>query len=261
VASTGGTALSHAFGSSVALSGDGNVALVGASLYNDRIGAAFLFQRTGSKWARSGKTLSGAGAVSNPGYGSAVALSADGTTATVGGPYDGAGTTLLGAVWTYVISKSGWTPMGSKIVAKDAVTYGSFGQSLALSANGKTLLVGSNKGAAWLFTRSGTSWKQTAKLTAPIPEASMFGYSVALSAAGTTAIVGAPYYKGGAGISYAFTGSGARWGSAAKLATGGTSGLSTVGWGVGVAGDGKTAFVGGPSDANGLGAAWAESRA
>ena len=47
---------------------------------------------------------------------------------------------------------------------------------------------------------------------------------------------------------------------AARLATGGSSGLATIGWGVGVAGDGKTAFVGGPSDSDGIGAAWAENR-
>ena len=84
----------------------------------------------------------------------------------------------------------------------------------------------------------------------------MFGYGVGLSAAGTTAVVGAPYDGGGAGSSWAFSGSGTHWGQASKLTSKGASGLVELGWGVGISGDGKTAIVGGPNDGHGVGAAW-----
>ncbi|MBS0150016.1 MAG: FG-GAP repeat protein [Nitrospira sp.] len=49
----------------------------------------------------------------------------------------------------------------------------------------------SNAGAAYVFTRSGTSWAQEAYLKAPNAEAGdLFGYSVAVS--GNTVVVGAP---------------------------------------------------------------------
>jgi FG-GAP repeat protein len=250
----------QAFGVSVALSSDGNVALVGASFYNLRVGAAFLYRRAGTAWKQLGRILMGVGEVGTPAYGSAVALSADGSMAAIGGPYNGSGGKRLGAVWTYGVTSSGWKPTGAKLVASDAVQDGSFGQSVALSAHGDSLLVGSNRGAAWIFARSGSSWKQRAKLTAPIPSASMFGYSVGLSAAGTTAVVGAPYDGGGAGSSWVFSGSGTHWGQASKLASNGSSGLVELGWGVALSSDGKTALIGGPSDANGFGAAWAQSQ-
>ena len=75
---------------------------------------------------------------------------------------------------------------------------GSFGQSIGLSSNGSVLLIGSSVGGAWVFTRAGSSWKQGARLAAPVQAGSLFGYSVGLSSAGTTAVVGAPYDGSGA---------------------------------------------------------------
>ena len=115
--------LSHAFGVSVALSGDGNVALVGASLYNDRIGAAFLFRRNGSGWTQLGKILSGAGAVEHTrGSASSVALSADGKTATVGGAVRrGRGEALRRGVDVQRSRRSGWTPSAGRSSRSAAV--------------------------------------------------------------------------------------------------------------------------------------------
>jgi hypothetical protein len=255
-----GSVGAQAFGVSVALSGDGNTAIVGASFYNNRIGAAFLYHRSGSTWKRLGNILIGVGGDGTPGYGSAVALSKDGKTAAVGGPIDGGGTSRLGSVWTYSVSSSGWTPLGKKIVARDAVQDGSFGQSVSLSSNGKILAVGASTGGAWLFDRSGSSWNQSARLGAPTAQGSLFGNSVGLSGSGKTVVVGAPYDGAGAtqgsGSAWAFTGSGSHWGAATKLGAKGASGLAELGWAVAVSGDGKTAIAGGPADANAAGAAW-----
>jgi hypothetical protein len=70
-------------------------------------------------------------------------------------------------------------------------------------------------GAAYVFTRSGTTWSQQAKLTASDGAASdFFGYSVAIAA--STAVVGAPDNLG-TGAAYVFTGSGGTWTQQAKL--------------------------------------------
>jgi len=82
-----------------------------------------------------------------------------------------------------------------KITASDGATSDQFGYSVALS--GDTALIGaqgdddmgSSSGSAYVFTRSGSTWTQQAKLTAADGAANdAFGYSVALS--GDTALVG-----------------------------------------------------------------------
>jgi hypothetical protein len=81
-------------GVSVALSGDGNTAIVGGVNDTAGAGAAWVFIRSGGVWSQQGDKLVGLGAVESPaqgignGQGRSVALSADGNTAIVGGPTD-----------------------------------------------------------------------------------------------------------------------------------------------------------------------------
>ena len=116
----------------------------------------------GSKLTASGETGDGA-------FGASVALSADGTTALIGGPFDNG---YVGAAWVFTRSGSTWTQQGSKLTGGDETGAGEFGFSVALSADGNTALIGgaednSGVGAAWVFTRSGSAWtQQGAKLTA-----------------------------------------------------------------------------------------------
>ncbi len=109
-------------GISVALSGDGNTAIVGGRFDNTEVGAAWVFTRSGSVWTQQGGKLVGAGAV-GPGaaagaaasaeQGYSVALSSDGNTAIVGGWADNNG---VGAAWVFNRSGSVWTQQGSKLV-------------------------------------------------------------------------------------------------------------------------------------------------
>jgi len=94
-------------GISVSLSGDGNTALVGGPSVNDGAGAAWMYTRSVGVWTQRGSNLVGAGAVGNAAQGTSVALSADGTTAIVGGPCDGALPCgpihyPIGAAWVFV---------------------------------------------------------------------------------------------------------------------------------------------------------------
>jgi hypothetical protein len=70
-------------GSSVALSADGNTAIVGGPDDDQYIGAAWVFTRSGVVWTQQGNKLVGTDAVGGAGQGSSVALSADGNTAIV----------------------------------------------------------------------------------------------------------------------------------------------------------------------------------
>jgi hypothetical protein len=89
-------ALGNAFqGVSVALSGDGNTAIVGGPGDNFGgpgdmlgIGAAWVFIRSGKLWTQKGTKLVGTGSVGTAIQGYSVSLAGDGNTAMVGGPYD-----------------------------------------------------------------------------------------------------------------------------------------------------------------------------
>lgn len=78
------------FGCSVALSADGNTAIVGGKSDNSSAGAAWVFTRSNGVWRQQGGKLVGTGAIGTAQQGRSVALSADGNTAIVGGPYDNA---------------------------------------------------------------------------------------------------------------------------------------------------------------------------
>ena len=92
-----GNAAGTQFGFSVALSADGNRLLAGAPNSEGGAGAAWEFPRVNGAWTPVGK-LTGSNAFGNAQQGYAVALSADGHDAIVGGVLDGA---AAGAVWTF----------------------------------------------------------------------------------------------------------------------------------------------------------------
>ncbi len=124
--------------SSVALSADGNTALVGGSASTDGIRAVWVFTRSDGEWLQRGSELVGTGGVGSAGEG-AVALSADGNTALVGGPGDNNRT---GAAWVFTRSGDAWTQQGGKLVGTGAVGAAGQGIAVALSADGNTALVG-----------------------------------------------------------------------------------------------------------------------
>ena len=93
-------------GISVALSADGNTAIVGGLTDSGIVGAAWVFTRSGGVWTQQGPKLVASDAVGPQAQqGSAVALSADGNTAIVGGRGD---SNFVGAAWVYTRSGGVW---------------------------------------------------------------------------------------------------------------------------------------------------------
>jgi len=261
-------------GWSVALSADGDTAIVGGPFDNNGIGAAWVYTRHGHVWTQQGDKLVGGGAVGNAGQGFSVSLSADGDTAIVGGPFDD----LNGAAWVFTRSEGVWTQQGDKLVGSGAVRDAEQGWSVALSADGDTAIVGGPEdlipgphgghiGAAWVFTRSSGVWTQQGpKLvgTHAVPNSAQ-GWSVALSADGDTAILGGPEdpLNLGIGAAWIFTRSDGIWTQQSdKLIGSGAVGRARQGFSVALSADGNTAIVGGPFDNNfnPIGAVWVYTR-
>jgi hypothetical protein len=272
------------FGYAVALSSDGNTALVGAPRDGERVGAAWVFVRSGTTWTQQGPKLAGAGEVGEGRFGRSLALSSDGNTAVIGAPADG---NHAGAAWVFQRSGSSWAQQGSKLAGgEEAGAFGHFGRAVALSADGNTALISapnnlSGRGAVFVFERSGSTWlQQGAKIvgSALVGEAH-FGGSVALSSDGTIAIVGGAGDDERAGAAWAFVhgvggwtqqglkltgGEGAGPGAAScfEEATEGEEEEGGCGFGrsVALSSDGNTALVGGPRAGDQTGAAWVFQR-
>jgi FG-GAP repeat len=191
-------------GISVALSADGNTAIVGGPQDASYIGAAWVYTRTGGVWRQQGRKLTANNAGTNAGLGWSVALSADGNTAIIGGPNG-----QTGAAWVFVRNGNVWGQQSGKLVANDAAGPTFQGNSVALSADGNTAIVGgffdnAGNGATWVYTRNEGVWRQQGRKlvgTYAVGTAQQ-GYSVALSADGNTAIVGGP--NGQAGAAWVF---------------------------------------------------------
>jgi FG-GAP repeat len=181
------------FAISVAVSAD--TAVVGAYGRDDNgrsSGAAYVFVRSGTAWTQQTKLLAGDGAEIDE-FGISVGVS--GNTILVGAIFNDEKGGDSGAAYVFVRDGTSWTQQ-AKLSAGDGVESDNFGVAVALL--GDTALVGafndSDRGAAsgsaYVFTRSGTSWTQQAKLTAADgASGDLLGISVALS--GDTALVGA----------------------------------------------------------------------
>jgi hypothetical protein len=257
------------FGDRVALSANGDTALVGGPQDHHDVGAAWVFTRSGSTWTQQGAKLTGAGETTGEGYfGESVALSGDGKTALIGGPRDN---NDAGSAWVFTRSGSTWTQQGAKLTGKEEAAQGNFGTSVALSENGSTALIGAgliggigtSEAAAWVFTRSGSTWaQQGAKLTgAGEVGEGHFGLGVALSDDGNTALIGGPWDNDSAGSAWVFTRSGETWSQdGEKLAGSGQTGNGEFGYSVALSADGNTAVVGGPEDNDWIGSAWVFTR-
>jgi hypothetical protein len=250
LAAPGGAAGDN-LGYAVALSGD--TALVGASSRNSNTGAAYVFTRSGPVWSQTA-TLTAAGGAADDYFGWSVALSGD--TAIVGA-YGRNGYT--GAAYVFTRSGSAWSQTAT-LTAAGGDEGGSLGWSVALS--GDTALVcassrDSNRGAAYVFTRSGSVWSQTATLTAAGGSSGdRLGQSVALS--GDTAIVGAYGRNGYTGAAYVFTRSGSAWSQTATLTAPSGATRDYFGWAVALSGD--TAIAGAAGRSNYTGAAYVFTR-
>jgi hypothetical protein len=212
----------HQFGYSVAISGD--TIVVGAPFENGgatgvngdqnnvsaiESGAAYVFVRSGNTWTQQAYLKA-----SNTGpadqFGASVAISGD--TIVVGAPLEDSANPATpsdnsrfdsGAVYVFARTGTTWTPQGY-LKASNPGVGDFFGVSVSVS--NATLAVGASDedsngsaesndsatdaGAAYVFTRSGSTWTQEAYVKASVVGAGdSFGASVAVS--GNTLAVGA----------------------------------------------------------------------
>lgn len=206
---------------------DGDTIVIGA-VY-DTVGAsptqgsAYVFARSGSSWIQQAKLIAADG---EAGDRFAESVSISGNTIAIGAQSDTVGGVFQGSAYVFTRSGTIWTQQ-AKLVASDGTFLDYFGNSIAVY--GDTVFAGSpyaevggnvDQGAVYVFVRSGTSWSQQAKITAPDGMAGdRFGQSFAIS--GETAVIGSVQGDVGVhpdqGSAYIFVRSGNSWSQQAKL--------------------------------------------
>jgi hypothetical protein len=198
------------FGSSVSVSGD--TAVIGAYGSNVNRGSVYVFTRSGTTWTQQAKLTASDGAIGDL-FGYSVSISGD--KAVIGAHMDDG---RIGSAYVFIRNVDGSWTQQAKLTASDGAVYDNFGYSVSVS--GDTVVISAfgddeGKGSVYMFTRSGTTWMEQAKLTASDGAAyDYFGYSVSVS--GDKAIIGATG-DDGSGSAYMFTRSGTTWTQQAKL--------------------------------------------
>jgi hypothetical protein len=120
-------------GYSLALSADGSRLVVGAPGVNSLNGRVRVYEYAAGAWTLLGSTLSGGNE-----FGSAVDISADGTTIAASFP-SAAGLSRAGTVQVSRLTAGNWTPLGNLLEGEQIADL--FGAALALSANGSRVAV------------------------------------------------------------------------------------------------------------------------
>ena len=195
-------------------------------------------------------------------FGVSVAMSADGNTVIVGAAWEDGQATDTGAAYIFRYSSGTWSEQ-TILRASNGSNDNNFGRSVAISADGNTVLVGAssedgptdttdNSGAAYIFRYSSGTWSEQTILRASNTEAlDLFGWSVDISADGNTVIVGAYGEKGAtnnttnSGAAYVFRYSSGTWSEDSPILRASNTGTNDLfGRSVAMSGDGTKVIVG-----------------
>ncbi len=235
---------------------DGTTAIVSAPLEScltgTNCGAAYIYTLVNDEWILQSK-LTALDAHRGDSFGYRVSI--DNDTAVIGAPNDNCIDGLenpniffSGCGAAYVFTRSGnvWTQQ-AKLVASDIADDDLFGIYVDIDAD--TIIVGSiwdddkgfNSGSAYIFTRSGTTWSEQAKLIAN-DGASLDSFGKSVSISGDTVIIGSPL-NDIRGTAYVFTRAGTSWTQQTKLVTSNAGQFTNDEFGTRVSIDTDTAIV------------------
>lgn len=251
-------------GWSVAVSADGNTIIAGGPKNLNRLGGAWVWQRSASGWLAPIELLPFQLFGSTPTeLGIQVAISADGRTVLVGGRGDA---DERGASWVYVLNGGNWSPQG-KLFGTDNQGISRQGRGLALSADGNTAAVGGGrdndgKGAFWIYRRSGTTWGPVGGkyVASDGSSGANQGFSLGLTADGKHAIVTGYFNEVNIGAAWHWREVGGIWrNDYQKLLPTDFAQLSdgvNMGRGTAISADGRVVVAGGWHNNNKEGAVW-----
>jgi hypothetical protein len=226
------------YGNAVAINGDGTWAAVAEVGWQQLSGRVFVFHRVAGAWHLVSR-LHARTPTPYTHFGDSISMDAAGDTIAVGilGAHG-----FIGRVQLFQRNDSRWQRVDLRPAGTDQQD---FGQAVALSTDGSTVVVGANTfksgvGAAYVFQNDGAGWQRVARLKAkPQVAGANFGNAVAVNTDGSTVAVGAVYE--GSGAAYVFTEDAGAWQQTSRLAE---TGSQQYGSAVSLDGRGTTVIVG-----------------
>ena len=213
------------FGYAVAVSADGNTAVVGSpdktdSHGNTIAGIAYVFSNVSGSWTEVAQ-LNPTDSASNNLFGFSLSMNTDGTSIIVGAANYNNATSPSGNAYIYTAPAGGWlagynsnsntavnTNQIVELTGSDLIKGSQFGSSVGFSSDGTTAIVGATfsgtNGEAYVFVKPAGGWasgtiSQNAILVADNTNTS-FGSSVGASMNGSTIVVGAPKSPSGTNV-------------------------------------------------------------
>jgi len=245
------------FGCSVSINGEW--AIVGARFDDDNgvdSGSAYMLKRYGSVWVHEEKLIASDGQAYAE-FGCSVSI--DGEYAIIGAYLDDDIVTDSGSAYIFTNTGSTWLQQ-AKLLATDREDYDYFGKSVSINQDYAIIGAygdddnGDRSGSAYIFTRSGSTWNEQAKILASDGELiDYFGLSVSIDE--EYAIIGAYHDDDNgdwSGSAYIFTRSGSTWNEQAKLTASDGQTFDEFGYSVSI--DGDYAIIGAFGDnENGVG--------
>ena len=189
------------FGFTVGINAAGNRVVIGAYFDDDtenNSGSAYIFTRGETGWTEEAK-ITAEDADNNDQFGITAAINGPGDRVVIGAYLDDDKGSASGSAYIFTRGETGWT-QEAKVVASDGMASDAFGFVVAINGPGDRIIVGAyfdddkgtNSGSAYIFTRSGTAWKQEAKMTAEDGVmGDRFGRAVAINTAGDRVVIGA----------------------------------------------------------------------
>ena len=173
-------------GRGVAISGDGSIIALGGDGFDSSTGKVRVFEFSSGSWIQLGQELLGS-ATESVFFGNEVCLSSDGSILAVGAPGG-----PLGSVRVFQNQGGTWGQLGD--VINGDVDQGSFGNGLALSANGLRVAIGGDgsfgPGRLRVFDFVADNWTQAGQTIVGMDN-DRIGGNVALSDDGTIMAVSA----------------------------------------------------------------------
>jgi len=187
------------FGSSLALSANGNIIAIGASL--NRTGYLSVFEREGQLWRQRGSDIE-ANEVYEDWTDLSVSISGDGNVIAVGSPFSYPNGWASGNVRIFEWWGDEWYQMGIDIEGEIEGDY--FGNEVSLSEDGYRLAVGVpfhsangfQSGCVVMSEWDGELWTMRGSVIAGEDAENWFGTSVSLSANGNVVSAGATFNSG-----------------------------------------------------------------
>lgn len=246
-------------GWSVALSSNGQVAVLGGTAINQTPavpGAAFVYTEANGTWSDP-IPLSMSGIPNNVLAGWSVGVTPDGSQAFVGAPIVN---TFVGEVYVYTPANGNWanvTPVALDV--SGVPQHSNFGSAIAVSSNGQTLVVGASAasnggttpGVVYVYTLRNGAWGAPKSLSnTGVANGSGLGAAVAVSSNGQVIVAGAPQKNG----VYVYTQTNGIWSGPKALPM--PTGASSNGNGVAISADGTEILTGAPGTNGQAGAAY-----